>query len=357
MKKSILITVIAVMSLANASAAMVQKEFTRGLCTSVTVSGDFNVVVSEKYRDNVVVDYDELLKDFLVTEIKGSKLTITYAKGAKKVLKSSNVQKATVYIDRNFGTYVFDGAVTITSAEQLEATELSFTLAGISTADVNIASSVVSLTVNDNSQLTATIAAREAKISMNGAATATVKGSATQLALDIDGSSTFDGHALENQTGLNAKIDGASSAQIVAQGTVKLSANGSSSLSGRVVAKTLSVVLNGVSTANLEGTAKVLKLSLGGSSRFAKSDFAAETSAKLSLKGASSADVTCRGAVDVLAGDTSSAMIMCGSTIKVVATGASTVHYNNTAKLTNLQLKDQATAKAVDFSAVVPVLK
>lgn len=354
MKKLLLMAAALLLVCPNSNAAQTQKEFTRGVCTTVTVSGDFNVVLSEKYRQNVLIDYDELLKDYLVTEIKGSQLTISYAKGFKKVLRQNNVQKATVYLDANFASYTFDGNVSVTSAEQLSAPQLKVKLADASTMNVNILSQQVTMSLDGTSSYVGGLNAKVAKIDLAGTSTASLSGSAASFTSTVAGTSSLNAASLQTQSGAAVKVLGASTATFNGNGNVKIAAEGNSHVSANVTAQSVAVTLAGTSDATLTGNAKMLKLSTSGQSRFVKSDFAAEASAKIAMKGSSSVDVCSRGTVNVTAGDNSSAIITCGSTITVAASGVASVLYNGTAKLTKLTLKDQATAKAIDAASVAP---
>ena len=76
MKKSLLLAVVALFATVSVSAERVTKEFTRAMTTEVNIEGDFRVVLSENYRNNVVIEYDDALAEHIVTEIKGKQLKV-----------------------------------------------------------------------------------------------------------------------------------------------------------------------------------------------------------------------------------------------------------------------------------------
>ena len=131
------------------SAAQATKEFSRGTTTEVSIDGAFRVVLSDQYRNNIKIVYDDALTNFITTEIKGKQLKIYYSRGANKVFKSTNLDLPTIYIDRNYASYLFKEAVVASSEETIEGAALKVKL-------------------NDNSSLNARIAVSKLEMALSG---------------------------------------------------------------------------------------------------------------------------------------------------------------------------------------------
>ena len=328
-----------------ASAAEVTKEFTRAATTEVSIEGDFRVVMSDQYRNNIKIVYDEAIAKYISTEIKGKQLNISYARGAKKMLRTTNAVPPTIYIDRNFASYTFAGGVNATSTELIEGSELVFRLEDASTLDARISTGKLTMKISDTSGYKGEITAREALFVLNNSASASVCGMANKLTVSASSNAIFNGDGLDNQIGASVSVSGTSNVNFVGKGAVKVSASGSTNVIAAVQARTLAVSASGTSSVTLGGSAKSLTLTAGGTSRIAIAEFAAE-SAKITAKGTSTVGVASNGAMKITASDTAVVDVDCKTNLSVKASKSATVTHNPEARLIKITLKDQATVKA-----------
>ena len=328
------------------SAAQATKEFSRGLTTEVSIDGAFRVVMSEQYRNNIKIDFDDALANLITTEIKGKQLKIYYSRGANKVLKNSNLDLPTIYIDRNFASYQFKEAVVATAEETIEGAALKIRLDDNSSLRARIAVSKLEMALTDAATFEGDVVCQEAKIALSGSSSMAIKGSALKLSLTAQGSSNFKGAALENQS--MAKVSTSGSAVVVfgGRGTVNLATSGTSSATASVVCKALNVKAGGSSYVKLSGSSKNLKLSASGAARIEQADYQNDMTAKVTASGTSNVDIYSRGAMKITASGSATIFAECDSNITVKASGTSSVLHNAEAKLTKLTLKDQATVRA-----------
>ncbi|MBP3426424.1 MAG: DUF2807 domain-containing protein [Rikenellaceae bacterium] len=346
MKKSILILTAILMMAGSLSAAQVTKEFSRGLTTEISIDGAFRVVLSDKYRNNVKIVYDDALANYIATEIKGKQLKISYERGANKTFKKNNVDLPTVYIDRNFVSYLFKDAVDATSTEVIEGAELKLRIQDNSALRARIAVGKLDMGLSDAAIYEGEITAREAKVALSGSATATLTGSTTKLSVTAQGSSTFNGESLINASSAAVSASGSSIVAFCGKGSVKVNCSSSSAVTADVNCKALNVNAGGSSTVTLKGSSKTLKLSASGSSRIDQANYQNDMSAKVSVSGTANATVTSRGAMNITASGAATLEAQCGGNLSVKASGTSTVIHSRDAKLVKLTLKDQATVKA-----------
>ena len=346
MKKTIMMMVAMLVMAGSLSAAPTSKEFTRGLTTEVSIDGMFRVVMSDQYRNNVRIEFDDLLAEHIVTEVKCKQHKIYYTRSANKIFKQSNVAPATVYIDRNFASYLFKDAVYASSSELVESATLKIRLNGACTLDARISAGKLDMAMSGSAQYIGEVSARDAKLVLSGASTARMSGAINKLTVSVAGSSIFDGTKLDNQSGVTLTASGASNVTFASKGSAKVNVAGTSSVSGDVICKALTVNQKGSSSVKFKGSAKTLKLSIAGTSRFEKSDFAADMSAKIAADGTASVYVESRGSADIKAKGAAVVEVECGSNIKIAASDTANVTHNPNAKLVKLTLKDQATVRA-----------
>ncbi len=347
MKKSLLLMALMLFAAGTLSAAETTKEFTRAQTTDVSVTGNFRVVLSDEYNDNVKIVYDDALSQYLVTEIKGKQLKVYYSRGAAKVMKSVNLAPATIYIARNFTNYQFEDGVTVSSTEDIEGGDLSIRL-GDACFEANISANKLQLKTSDVSSFTGTISAREAMFAMSGSSTVNVAGVVGKLTINASGNSVLNAENLENQTSVKMTASGASSVAFVGKGAVKLSASGSATVWAKLNCKGLSVSAAGSSQVILSGVSKTLKLSATNTARVENKEYIAELSATFSTKGASSVAVCSRGAMKISASGTSTVNADTESSLTLKVSNSASVFHNPMAKLMKLTLKDQAIVKAIE---------
>lgn len=328
------------------SAAQATKEFSRGLTTEVSIDGAFRVVMSEQYRNNVKIVFDDALANLITTEIKGKQLKIYYSRGANKVLKNSNLDIPTIYLDRNFASYLFKEAVVATSDETIEGAALKVKLNDNSSLRARIAVSKLEMSLTDAATYEGDVICQEAKIALSGSSLMAIKGSALKLSLTAQGSSNFKGAALENQSMANVSASGSAVVEFGGRGTVNLTTSGASSAVAGVMCKALNVKAVGSSNVKLSGSSKNLKLSAAGASRIEQADYQNDMTAKVTASGTSNVDVYSRGAMKITASGSATIFAECDSNITVKASDTSSVYHNPQAKLTKLTLKDQATVRA-----------
>ena len=328
------------------SAAQATKEFSRGLTTEVSIDGAFRVVMSEQYRNNVKIVFDDALTNLITTEIKGKQLKISYSRGANKVLKNNNLDLPVIYIDRNFASYLFKEAVVATSDETIEGAALKVKLNDNSSLCARIAVSKLEMSLNDAATYEGDVICQEAKIALSGSSMMAIKGSALKLSLTAQGSSNFKGAALENQSMANVSTSGSAVVVFGGRGTVNLAASGTSSATASVMCKALNVKAGGSSYVKLSGSSKNLKLSASGAARIEQADYQNDMSAKVTASGTSNVDIYSRGTMKITASGSATIFAECDSNITVKASNTSSVYHNPQAKLTKLTLKDQATVRA-----------
>ena len=328
------------------SAAQATKEFSRGLTTEVSIDGAFRVVMSEQYRNNVKIVFDDALANLITTEIKGKQLKIYYSRGANKVLKNSNLDIPTIYLDRNFASYLFKEAVVATSDETIEGAALKVKLNDNSSLYARIAVSKLEIALNDAATFEGDVICQEAKIAMSGSSLMAIKGSVLKLNLTAQGSSNFKGAALENQSMANVSTSGSAVVEFGGRGTVNLTSAGTSSATACVMCKALNIKAVGSSYVKLCGSSKNLKLAASGASRIEQADYQNDMTAKITASGTSNVDVYSRGAIKITASGSATIFAESDSNITIKASDTSTVYHNPQAKLTKLTLKDQAIVRA-----------
>ncbi|MBO5656439.1 MAG: DUF2807 domain-containing protein [Rikenellaceae bacterium] len=328
------------------TAAQATKEFSRGLTTEVSIDGAFRVVMSEQYRNNIKIDFDDALANLITTEIKGKQLKIYYSRGANKVLKNNNLDLPTIYIDRNFASYQFKDAVVATAEEKIEGAALKIRLDDNSSLRARIAVGKLEMTLTDATTFEGEVNCQEAKIAMNGSSSMEVKGLALKLNLTAQGSSNFKGSALDNQSMAKVSVSGSAVVEFGGRGTVTIATSGTSSTTANVECKALNVKASGSSNVELSGSSKSLKIAASGASRIEQEKFQNDMSAKITASGTSNVDIYSRGTMKITASGSATIFVKCDSNITVKASNTAAVFHNTEAKLTKLTLKDQATVRA-----------
>ena len=349
MKKSLLLAVVALFATVSVSAERVTKEFTRAMTTEVNIEGDFRVVLSENYRNNVVIEYDDALAEHIVTEIKGKQLKVYYGRGAAKVLKSTNVAPTTIYIDRNFVSYTFSEGVTAASEEPIEGSELNIRLDDAACSFANgISTGKLTIKMTGASLLTSEISSRDLSVSIGGSSNAEISGVANKVKLTASGSAVLKASRLNSQSNVAVSASGSSSVLLMAKGAVKLSSIGSATITAAVDCKNLTISSSGSSQVVLSGTSKTAKMSVSGTARIVSEKYIAEMSANVSAKGAATVEVTSRGSMKISASGTSIVKADTEANLTVSASDTASVTHNPNAKLVKLTLKDQAIVKAFE---------
>lgn len=346
MKKSILLLTAILMMAGSLSAAQATKEFSRGLTTEISIDGAFRVVMSDQYRNNVKIVYDDALTSYIATEIKGKQLKISYERGAAKVIKNSNIDLPVVYIDRNFVSYLFKDAVDASSDEIIEGAELKLRLQDNSALRARISVGKLDMGLSGTAVYEGEVTARDARIALGGSSSANISGLAAKLAINAQGSSTFKGEGLVNASSASVSTSGSSAVTFSGKGSVKVSSSGTSTVMANVDVKALTINAGGSSTVTLSGKSKTLKLSASGASRIEQKEYQNDMSAKIAMSGSSNAIITSRGAMNITASGTSNLEAECNGNISVKASDTATVIHSREAKLVKLTLKDQATVKA-----------
>lgn len=122
-------------------------------------------------------------------------------------------------------------------------------------------------------------------------------------------------------------VNGASTGRINVKATsFKLSAGGASTFKGDVTADKMNYDVNGASTTDVDGTTTDLLVSASGASNFKGGDLKA-VSCKVQATGASSANINV------------------SKTIDATASGASSIHYEGDATLSNVDVSGSSTVK------------
>lgn len=346
MKRFILMMAAMLTFAGSLSAAQTTKEFSRGTTSEVSIDGAFRVVMSEQYRNNIKIEFDDALANLITTEIKGKQLKIYYSRGANKVFKNSNLDLPTIYIDRNFASYLFKEAVMATSEETIEGAALKIKLNDNSSLRARIAVSKLEMALSGAATYEGDVTCQEAKIAMSGTSAMTVKGSAIKLSLTAQGSSTFKGKGLENQSMASVSATGSAIVDFNGRGAVKVAASGTSAVTGDVMCKTLTIKSSGSSNIKVSGSSKSLKLTTSGASRFEQSNYKNEMSAKVTASGTSNIDIFSRGTMKITSSDSATITVESDGNITIKASDTSSVFHSHRAKVVKLTLKDQATVKA-----------
>lgn len=126
---------------------------------------------------------------------------------------------------------------------------------------------------------------------------------------------------------INFDLNGASNAKINTSGTSFIvSQSGASNFKGAINAGKISFDINGASVADVDGSTTNLVVSASGASNFKGGDLQA-VSCKIEATGASSANINVSKEIDA------------------TATGASSIHYNGGASLTNIDVSGGSTVK------------
>lgn len=348
MKKSLLLMALMLFAVGTMSAAETTKEFTRAQTTEVSIAGNFRVVMSEEYSDNVKIVYDDALAQYLVTEIKGKQLKIYYSRGAAKVMKSVNLAPATIYIGRNFTNYLFEEGVAVSSTESVEGGDLSIRLDDNCRFEANVSANKLNLKTQGVSTFSGTISAREAVLSMSGSSTVNVAGVVGKLSVSASGNSVLNAEGLDTQSSVKMTAGGASSVSFVGKGAVKLSSSGTATVMAKLDCKGCTISASGSSQVVMSGISKSLKLTAANTARIENDGYMAEMSATISTKGASSVVVCSRGAMKISASGTSTVKADTESSLTLSVSDAASVLHNPKAKLMKLTLKDQAIVRAVE---------
>ena len=307
MKKSFLLAVVALLATVSVSAERVTKEFTRAMTTEVCVEGDFRVVLSEEYRNNVKIEYDDVLAEHIVTEIKGKQLKIYYGRGAAKVLKSTNIAPTTIYIDRNFVSYTFAEGVSASSVEAIEGSELSIRMDDAACSFANgISTGKLTIKLTGASLFDSEISTRDLSVAIGGSSNAEISGVANKVKFTASGSAVLNASRLNSQSNVAVSASGSSSVSLMAKGAVKLTSSGSATITAAVDCKNLTIASSGASQVELSGASKTAKISASGTARIVcEKKYIAEMSATVSAKGAATIDITSRGQMKVSASGTS----------------------------------------------------
>ena len=338
------------------SAAQATKEFSRGTTTEVCIDGAFRVVMSEQYRNNVKIEFDDALTNLITTEIKGKQLKIYYSRGANKVFKNKNIDLPTIYIDRNFASYLFKEAVVVTSNETIEGAALKIKLNDNSSLRARIAVSKLEMALNGAASYDGEVTSQDVKIAMSGSSSMTINGSVIKLTLTAQGSSNFKGKGLENQSIASITASSSAAVEFGGRGTVNITTSGTSSATANVACKALNIKASGSSNVKVSGTSKNLKLTTTGAARFEQDNYKNEMAAKVTASGTSNATVFSRGAMKITTSGSATVAIECEGNISIKASDTSTVLHNANAKLVKLTLKDQATVKAKEEEQKQPAV-
>jgi hypothetical protein len=191
--------------------------------TSLEVSGAFNVYLYQGKSEALTLEADQNLMALIKTEVKGDKLRI-YTEG--------NIQKATklnVYLTfEELEMIDISGAVSVSSEEVLEFTELYFDGSGASEIDLHMNTDVLKADFSGASEINLTGTAKTANFDLSGASEIdALEFEIANCELDVSGASDARIHVSEN---LEVSISGAASVKYKGNPHVSSDISGAGSL-------------------------------------------------------------------------------------------------------------------------------
>lgn len=191
--------------------------------SELEVSGTGNVILSQGDKDTVIIETDENLQEYILTEVKNSELKIYQKKGV------NNAKALNIYVTfKSIKDIDLSGAVDLKSTTALVFNDIEIEASGASEMNLAMTAAMINLKASGSSDILLSGNAKSLKMDMSGAGSLKATALSVDTAiLEISGAGNAQINAKNN---LDVQISGAGSVEYMGAPSIKKKISGAGSV-------------------------------------------------------------------------------------------------------------------------------